>query len=396
MKSFDILNNPSISIQEKVQKLHTLLSQRIEGIDRIAIVLYDENTDYLKTFIDSTFYPSQQEVQTQNQTEQLKLKQYQVKLSSSISLQSIVHTKTPRVLHDLSQFKKAVSQHKHTHYIQNYYLSSLTIPIFSQGHFIGFLFVNSRYKHFFVEQCLQTIESFLHVITLLITNELQGIRTLKAAIRTASHMALQRDFETGLHLERMSNFARIIAQALATTHRLTDEYIEHVFLFAPLHDIGKIAIPDHILLKPGKFEPQEFEIMKTHPVKGEEIVQLMLDNFNIKALPHVQMLYHIIRHHHEALDGSGYPDGLKYDEIPLAARIVTIADVFDALTSRRPYKEPWPNDKAFALLQELAGKKFDPDCVKALVEKRSEVELIQFQFVDDILHAPSILPNHIS
>ncbi len=382
MEYSDILMNASFSLQEKIQKLHRLMSKKFRGIDRIAIVLYDEQTDYLKTFIDSTLYP-----ETSHSVSIEKLKQYQLKLSDSHSLSQLVASGKPRILNDLAKYHSQNSR-KHSQYIKQHYLSSFTMPIFSQGHLVGILFVNSRLKNFFSTERLHFIESSLHLIALMITNELNGIRTLKAAIRTASHMALQRDFETGLHLDRMANFARIIAQALAPKYELTDEYIEHIFLFSPLHDIGKIAIPDHILLKPGKFEEPEFEVMKTHAIKGEEIVRLMLENFNIRSLPHIEMLYHIIRHHHEAMDGSGYPDGLSGMEIPLAARIVTIADVFDALTSRRPYKEAWTNEKAFSLLMELAGKKFDAECVHALLEKKEDVEKIQAQFADDILHIP--------
>ena len=120
--------------------------------------------------------------------------------------------------------------------------------------------------------------------------------------------------------------------------------------------------------------------MKTHTVKGLEMVNYMLEEFGLVKLPYIKILQNIVYHHHEAVDGSGYPDGLKGDAIPLEARIVTIADVFDALTSRRPYKPAWSNDKSYDRLRELAGVRLDGDCVEALIKHRPAVETLQQQF----------------
>lgn len=140
-----------------------------------------------------------------------------------------------------------------------------------------------------------------------------------------------------------------------------------------------------MLLKPGRLEPAEFEQIKQHTVKGHKMVDAMLDNFGIQGMHQATMLRNIVLHHHEAMDGSGYPHRLQGTGIPVEARIVAVADVFDALTSQRPYKEAWSNDRAFALLAELAGQKFDPDCVDALIRNRCEVERIQQQFSEDSL-----------
>jgi HD-GYP domain-containing protein (c-di-GMP phosphodiesterase class II) len=183
----------------------------------------------------------------------------------------------------------------------------------------------------------------------------------------------------------MANYSRLIAREVAGKYRLNDDLVEHIFLFSPLHDIGKIGIPDSILLKPAKLTDEEFDLMKTHTLKGTEIIDRMLENFGLNDMPHVDALRNIALHHHEALNGSGYPGGLVEEEIPVEAKIVAVADVFDALTSHRPYKEAWSNDRAFALLREMAGTKFDRDCVEALAAAREEVEAVQQRFREDPL-----------
>jgi HD-GYP domain-containing protein (c-di-GMP phosphodiesterase class II) len=183
----------------------------------------------------------------------------------------------------------------------------------------------------------------------------------------------------------MSRYARLIAKRLAGRHRLDDSYIEHVFMFSPLHDIGKIAIPDRVLLKRGDLDSDERAIMDSHSVRGREMIDNMLANFALGGLHYIDILRNIAEYHHEAVDGSGYPAGLKDQAIPLEARICSVADVFDALTSERPYKPAWSNDEAFAYLASVAGEKLDRECVQALLDQRDEVERIQRQFVENPL-----------
>jgi HD-GYP domain-containing protein (c-di-GMP phosphodiesterase class II) len=150
----------------------------------------------------------------------------------------------------------------------------------------------------------------------------------------------------------------------------------------PLDDVGKIAIPDRVLLNPGVLTGSEFELMKTHATRGARIVEDIVRNFRLGSFPFMDMLRAIVELHHEAMDGTGYPRGLKDTQIPIEARIVAVADVFDALASRRSYKEAWSNDRVFAALQALARLKLDRDCVRALEARRSELEEIQATFAE--------------
>ena len=166
-----------------------------------------------------------------------------------------------------------------------------------------------------------------------------------------------KDNETGMHVIRMSYYSRIIAESL----NINNEWVSMLYNAAPMHDIGKIGIPDCILLKPGKLDTEEMEVMKKHVNYGVEI----LGGHESEVL---QMAKVIAETHHEKFDGSGYPNGLAGENIPLAGRIVAISDVFDALTSTRPYKKAWDIDKAVALIEDGAGKHFDPHLVKSFIQ----------------------------
>ena len=180
-----------------------------------------------------------------------------------------------------------------------------------------------------------------------------------------------RDQETGNHIIRMSRYSRLIAEELNLTAMECDE-IESA---APMHDIGKIGIPDMILLKPGRHTPEEQEIMRRHPVIGHEI----LSNSPSRYL---QMGAVIALGHHEKYDGTGYPQGLAGEDIPLPARIVAVGDVFDALTSKRPYKGAWSFQDALGMIRSESGKHFDPACVRAFEQRIDAVATIMRELGD--------------
>ena len=175
-------------------------------------------------------------------------------------------------------------------------------------------------------------------------------------VRRLGKAAEYRDNETGFHIVRMSKYSELVARAMG----LNDNVAELILHASPMHDIGKLGIPDGILLKPGRLEPWEWQIMKTHTDIGADI----LDGHHSRLL---QMAARIARAHHEKWDGSGYPRGLREKDIPLEARIVAVADVFDALTSRRPYKEPWSVEASLDEIRRLTGSHFDPAVVKAFL-----------------------------
>ena len=199
------------------------------------------------------------------------------------------------------------------------------------------------------------------------TAELQ--QTRQEIIRRLGRAAEFKDNETGLHVIRMSHYTRLIAEAVACG----DEWSDLVFNASPMHDIGKIGIPDNILLKPGKLDDEERKLMHQHPEFGATIIGEHSSDL-------LQMSREIALAHHEKWDGSGYPYGLKGEEIILAARIVAIADVFDALTTKRPYKKAWAVEDAVKLINENSGSHFDPDLVPLFNKVLPEILAIKQQY----------------
>ncbi len=191
-----------------------------------------------------------------------------------------------------------------------------------------------------------------------------------ALIFALAKLSESRDDETGKHMERIQEFCRLLATGLQRrprfSRRITDEFLVNLICASPLHDIGKVGIEDRILRKPGRLDPEEFEIMKTHSVIGASTLEAV--RLKYPGNKFVRMGIVIARSHHERWDGTGYPDGLKGEDIPLSARIMGLADVYDALRSKRHYKEPFPHAKAVAIIREESGSHFDPDVVDVFQE----------------------------
>ena len=198
-------------------------------------------------------------------------------------------------------------------------------------------------------------------------------------ILTMASLAETRDNETGNHIVRTQHYVRLLAEHLRTHPRfcayLDDETIDRLFKSAPLHDIGKVGIPDSILLKPGKLTVEEFEIMKTHTTLGREAIESAEARLG-KTVPFLCCAKEIAYSHQEKWDGSGYPLGLVGDAIPISARLMAIADVYDALISRRVYKPPFTHETAMSIILEGRGAHFDPDVLDAFVAIQMECKAI--------------------
>lgn len=363
------LQQPEETLGARLHTLHTTILERMPGISRIACALYDHETDLLKTFINST------------QTGEA-ISAYEYRLSESQSLSQLKRDRLCRVVDDIAADIRPGNIHSDWLLDQNYG-SSFTIPMSSGDQFYGFIFVDAADKAYFTEKIQRDLLLFSNMIMLTISSELSAVRSLLATARAARDFADLRDFETGMHLNRMARLARLIARAVAQQWQITDETIEHIYLFAPLHDIGKIGIPDRILLKPGRLDSDEHQIMQQHVELGVTLLKKVLDDYRVAYLNDSQVMLNIIAYHHEFLDGSGYPYQLSDEQIPIEARIITVADIFDALTSVRPYKKAWSIEDALNELDHMVSKgKIDKDCVQALRDHPEEVAEIVVKLRD--------------
>jgi len=228
-------------------------------------------------------------------------------------------------------------------------------------------------KPFHAAELLVRVRAGLRVLSL---------ETRDVAIFSLAKLAESRDPETGHHLERVQHYSRTLASNLAYnsaySDRIDPEFVRLIFLTSPLHDIGKVAIPDHVLRKPGKLTADEFDVMKTHAGMGAETLEAAL-----KRYPDAEFLKvarDIAASHHERWDGKGYPSRLAGEEIPLCARIVAVADVYDALTSKRVYKEAMSHEAAVEIIARDSGSHFDPVIVETFLKIQDEFAAIREQF----------------
>ena len=204
-------------------------------------------------------------------------------------------------------------------------------------------------------------------------------------IMAMASMAETRDADTGNHIRRTQRYVKALAWKLSTHPRfkgfLTLHHIGLLFKAAPLHDIGKVGIPDRILLKPGKLTPEEFEIMKTHTTLGRDALAHAEEELGAE-ITFLTLAKEIAYSHQEKWDGSGYPNGLKGDEIPISARLMAVADVYDALISRRVYKEPLSHEQACTIIAQTSGRHFDPDVVAAFMAIEENFHAIALSYAD--------------
>lgn len=194
-----------------------------------------------------------------------------------------------------------------------------------------------------------------------------------ATIYALTKLSESRDDETGMHIERVSELCRILTEKLSGRQEyadyITDSYIDNIYKASTLHDIGKVGIPDNILLKPGKLTPDEFEIIKRHPSIGSSILAEIQEKYPSNTF--LALGYNIVRYHHEKWDGSGYPTGKSKDSIPLSARIMALVDVYDSLRSKRVYKEGYTHEKSIDIIKQGRGSHFDPLIVDLFMENEA-------------------------
>ncbi len=321
------------------------------------------------------------------------------------SLKTVSETKTVLNIGNLRDYlEKHPSSKSSRLLLEEGMQSSLVMPLIANNLTRGFLIFGSEQLEAFNEEHITFLESIVGQISLSIqrgellfeieqhTKNLEGLvdkrtqellKTQKTTIFALSSLAETRDTETGNHLERMRTYSVLLAQILkyeGNQEMITNRYLRDLYDSSILHDIGKVGIPDMILLKDSCLNEAEMEVMKTHTIIGYEALKSASRDLGEDSF--LKMAMDVTRSHHEQWNGMGYPDGLKGNEIPLSARIVAITDVYDALTSRRPYKEAYSHSEAIKIMIDEKYR-FDPEIFKAFIDNAEEFNKIKNRFNSD-------------
>ena len=305
---------------------------------------------------------------------------YRLSLEKS-SLKKIMESREIRVITDLEEYFENNRNSKSTEYIlKEGFKSSLTMPLVkNDGKTIGFLFFSSFKKNGFGETEKMRAKSIAEIFSYIFEKNMLVEDLVTNTAVSFVKLVEGKDPETGDHIDRVAFYSEIIAKKCAEKYpemNITHQDIEKIRKFAPLHDIGKVGIKDEILLKPGKLTEDEFEMMKKHTVIGADVIknyQANLEKYNYEFM---QIGYEIALYHHEKWNGKGYPEGLSGNDIPLAARIVSVADVFDAISSKRVYKEAFGFENSVEMIKEMSGENFQPEIVEAFLDAIKEIRHI--------------------
>ncbi|MEZ8192612.1 MULTISPECIES: HD-GYP domain-containing protein [Vibrio] len=374
---FDYSQISRVAAQDKdiiaiVDDLFRLAREHYPILSRLSVVLCNENraSNY---FVSDTLC---QEAEHRYIEQELKPESALSRMAESLDT---------RIIHDLTTISptKQIS-----HLLDIGHQSSYTTPIHHQESNLGFVFINASSTGFFANQTIQCDIAYLtQVISSLFIQWFERQRHFQSSLAIALNMGHARDPETKEHLIRMGKYSEHIARTLShSKEEITHQFIHRIRLYAPFHDIGKYRIPDKVLFSSARFNEEERAVMDNHTLYGEEMINnvVALSCHSAMCSEEIQFIKNIVRHHHERFDGTGLPDALSNTAIPLEARIVTLADVFDALMSKRAYKHAWTLDEVMDYIEAHSGSMFDPECVVALKQNLDGFMAIREQYNDDV------------
>lgn len=301
------------------------------------------------------------------------------------SINDIIKNKTTRIINDYVQYNKGEKESKLTKLIlEEGVKASVTCPLISNDISVGAIIFSSLQPNIYNDDHVEYIRLIANNVAINVEKNLLVDELIISSILGLTKLVEAKDYETGEHLVRMKNYSKILAEKLSKNDQyknsINQDFINAIFKYSPLHDIGKVGIADGILLKPGKLSIEEFEVMKKHTVIGASILEEVSNNLLKRGKKHYNMGINIAIGHHEKFNGKGYPKGLIGKAISLEARIVTVADVLDALSSKRVYKPAYSLEDSIKMIQEESNKSFDPDVVNALLESKEEISEIYNKF----------------
>lgn len=301
------------------------------------------------------------------------------------SLSCIVETGKERIINDLEEHVKGKPLKEYNKLLlEEGIRSSITFPLKNNGEVIGIIFFSCNTKNIYKNEHVRFLKTLANSIVLSLEKDILMEDMVISSTLALAKLTEERDNDTGEHLQRMKIYSKMLAGFLSQEEKYKEiidiNYINDIERFSPLHDVGKVAIRDEILLKPGKLTEEEFKIMKTHTTYGAKVLKLADDNLKKRGRSIFKLAIEIAEGHHEKWDGSGYPYGKHGEDIPLSARIVAMADVFDALTSTRPYKKPFSFEESVKMITNDRGRHFDPELVDIFVKNLDKIREKYLEF----------------
>jgi len=362
-----LLNRQLASIQERI-KVH------LPKLDKVCFALYDTREHLLRSYADSSSLS-------------LSLIHYEAPLSSLPYLKKCIENRTATILSDIESLHPSpyISS-----LIEDGFQSSVAIPTFIGHQFRGFVFLNSHQKDAFCHSGIELVKPYLNMLEATIFSEYQLVHRLvdKANKLIARSPVYQR--ESISHKQRVSSYTNIIALELADRYDFDDEFVEHLTLFSQYHDLGKVKISPELLCKQQALTTEEITKLRGHILYGEELVEEFIEECDASEHRSAQLLREVISFHYEFLDGSGYPRQLSGGAIPISARIVCVANIFDALTTHKPYKQACSVPYALLELEKMVyDNKLDADCVNALRDRQHQLKAIIHRYPErDPLEGP--------
>lgn len=351
--------------------LYNITINSYQGLSRLSVILIKDNQA-------SNYFVRDRLVADCND------ELFSKKVNQEGGIPKMIKSRSERVVNDLSTLRL----NPRTQFLlNNGHRSSFSYPLMFKGNAIAMVFFNSSKVAFFSKLSVQQDMLFLStIINSLMVRQFEKKQFIRISLAIALEMGHAKDPETKAHLQRMESYSSKLAYLLSKEKGITHEFIRRIESYAAFHDIGKYKIPDDILFSSTTFTPAERKIMNQHCMHGVDIINDVLGHFpvNVRHVAEYRFLKNIILHHHEYYNGDGYPMGLKGNDIPLEARIVMVADVFDALLSKRLYKPAWNIDDVVTYMRDNSGVMFDPDCIHALISNLPDFIKIYETYADEL------------
>ncbi|NOH27502.1 HD domain-containing phosphohydrolase [Vibrio mediterranei] len=353
------------SIHDELKRAHHAISLHAPEIVRISVALFDSQHARLSTFAHSTLQGE-------------PLLRYSAPISANSALGQLACKHKHRVINDLSLAISNSSQHSRW-LLQQPYAASLTLPVLNDGHFTGLLFLDANQPQFFDNTTVEQLTSCTNELAKAVNEQRSYVNAMADMGYTVRSTNFEHLDESLDHAYRVGQYARLIALQVAELYQLDDETIDYIVHFAELHDIGKYSSLSSKQSSPWQEMWHSNVAMQGQIQQGLNLVNQLAKQIHDRKPTSMTLLTDIIQYHHEYLDGSGAPNGLSHAEIPIAARIVTVANIFDALTSQRHYSESWSLIHALLELEKMVALgKIDSNCVHALRCQQDAIKLVMY------------------